>query len=169
MEIKMKKFIDLKKGAIIYLVAIIFFLLVIQLSFISCSKKSSTEGEYQIDEEEGTINIDLGSSKQTIDWESEKERLKGVGQIKNVQDYCSIMVLWRNELDKNGYNTSINFTEEEKQKINSLKENFLSYFGITPYDFDQYGQENINAIEQYILSNPVYQDALISIEGSENK
>ncbi|HPB47260.1 MAG TPA: hypothetical protein PK520_04555 [Exilispira sp.] len=159
----------MKKSAIIYSVAIIFFLLVMQLFFISCSKKSSSEGEYQIDEEEDTINIDLGSSKQTIDWESEKERLKGVGQIKNVQDYCSIMVLWRKELDKNGYNTMTNFTEEEKQKINALKESFLTYFGITPSDFDHYGQENSNAIEQYILSNPVYQDALISIEGSEKK
>ncbi|HNV43440.1 MAG TPA: hypothetical protein PKH20_01685 [Exilispira sp.] len=159
----------MKKSAIIYSVAIIFFLLVMQLFFISCSKKSSSEGEYQIDEEEDTINIDLGSSKQTIDWESEKERLKGVGQIKNVQDYCSIMDLWRKELDKNGYNTLTNFTEEEKQKINALKESFLTYFGITPSDFDQYGQENSNAIEQYILSNPVYQDALISIEGSEKK
>ena len=159
----------MKKSAIIYSVAIIFFLLVMQLFFISCSKKSSSEGEYQIDEEEDTINIDLGSSKQTIDCESEKERLKGVGQIKNVQDYCSIMVLWRKELDKNGYNTMTNFTEEEKQKINALKESFLTYFGITPSDFDQYGQENSNAIEQYILSNPVYQDALISIEGSEKK
>ncbi|MFN3411409.1 MAG: hypothetical protein ACK4YF_04540 [Exilispira sp.] len=145
------------------------FLIIITTSFLfACNKKSTDEGEYQL-EEEDSIDIVVGGNSNTIDWEAEREKLKDVGQIKNVKDFCTIMVLWRKELDSQGYNLLSNFTEEQKASIEKLKISFFSYFGITANQYEDYANANKNAIDQFILSNPAYQEALISIQGAEGQ
>ncbi len=154
-----------KKFIIIFIIIILFFSVIF---LFSCKKKSGLESEYQI-EEDDSIDIVIGTKGTEIDWDAEKEKLKGIGKINNVKDFCTIMVLWRKELDKEGYNLLGSFTEEQTKKIEELKKTFFSYFGITTEQFDSYANENKNAIDQFILSNPVYQDALISIQGSSSQ
>ncbi len=144
-------------------------LLFIIFSFLfACAKKNTNEGEYQL-EEDDSIDIVVGSKGTEIDWEAEKEKLKGIGRISNVKDFCTIMVLWRKELDNAGYNLLGSYTEEQKKNIESLKNDFFSYFGITAQQYEDYANENKNAIDQFILSNPAYQEALISIQGVESQ
>jgi len=157
----------MKKKIFITLV-ICFLLFSLTLLFYSCNKKNTGEGEYQL-EEDDSIDIVVSSKGTEIDWEAEKEKLKGIGKINNVKDFCTIMVLWRKELDKKEYNLLGTYTEEEKVKIEELKKSFFTFFGITSEEYEQYANDNKNAIDQFILSNPVYQNALISIQGAESQ
>lgn len=159
-----------KKIKHIFLLYILLIIITLTLIFalFSCNKKNTGESEYQL-EEDDSIDIVLNSKGNTIDWDAEKEKLKNVGRISNVQDFCTIMVLWRKELDKAGYNLLENYTDEQKTKIDELKRSFFSYFGITPEQYEDYANQNKNAIDQFILSNPAYQDALISIQGVESQ
>lgn len=154
-----------RKIIVLIFFVFIFFLLIL---FYSCGKKNAAEGEYQL-EEDDSIDIVVGSSGNTIDWNAEKEKLKDIGRINNVKDFCTIMVLWRKELDAAGYNLLGSYTEEQKNKIEQLKKSFFSYFNITPESYEDYANQNKNAIDQFILSNPAYQDALISIQGVESQ
>ncbi len=153
----------------VFIIFIIFLILTSSIIFLfSCSKKNSAEEEYQLQEDD-SIDIVIGSNGTEIDWEAEKLKLKGIGTINNVKDFCTIMVLWRKELDNQGYNLLESFTEEQKVKIEELKQSFFPYFAITQDQYENYANENKDAIDQFILSNPAYQDALISIQGAEGK
>jgi len=156
------------KKKIFITLLICFLLFSLTLLFYSCNKKSTGEDEYQL-EEDDSIDIVVSSKGTEIDWEAEKEKLKGIGKINNVKDFCTIMVLWRKELDKKEYNLLGTYTEEEKVKIEELKKSFFTFFGITSDEYEQYANDNKNAIDQFILSNPVYQNALISIQGAESQ
>ncbi|MCR4421553.1 MAG: hypothetical protein GYA61_04195 [Spirochaetales bacterium] len=155
------------KKFIFFLLFLLILLIVFSFLF-SCNKKNTGEGEYQL-EEDDSIDIVVDSKAAAIDWEAEKEKLKNIGRISNVKDFCTIMVLWRKELDNAGYNLLSSYTEEQKGKIEELKNSFFSYFAITPQQYEEYANENKDAIDQFILSNPAYQDALISIQGVEGQ
>lgn len=156
---------DKKYRLKLYLI-VFFVLFTFSLVFLSCSKKNTTEGEYQL-EEDDSIDIVVDSKGAAIDWNAEKEKLKNVGSIKNVKDFCTIMVLWRKELDAAGYSLLGSYTEEQRLKIEELKKSFFAYFNITSEQYENYANENKNAIDQFILSNPAYQEALITIQGSD--
>lgn len=139
------------------LLILIIFLIILTLS--SCKRKSTIKNEeYIIDEtQQENQYIEIIEDDQNVDWDKEKEKLKGVGKL-DVRSFSTITVILFRETKELKTELEKEQLDEKKikQKINEKKEELFKYFGITKEQYNEFYKKNKNEVDNFIASHPSY-------------